>query len=280
MGLLDGKSVLVTGASRGIGQSIAERLGAEGGRIACAARTLSEGDHMLEGSLERTVGAIRDAGGEATALTANLSDPDECLSLAERAVETYGPIDVLVNNAVLTYFTQLVDYPLQRWLRAFQVNVHAPFLLSQAVLPSMIERGGGAIVNISSGSAIGPGRGPYPGPPPRGRVEYGSTKAALERLTQGLAQEVTRFGVAVSAVSPSLPVATPGTVLHNVISEGHPDSEPGSYMADCVVILATEPVERVAGRVCYSQQLLAEYGRLENPRGHMADEPGSGYAQI
>ena len=110
MGLLDGKSVLVTGASRGIGQAIAERLGAEGGRIACAARTLSEGDHMLEGSLERTVGAIRDAGGEATPLTANLSDPDECVSLAERAVEVYGPIDVLVNNAVLTYFTQLVDY--------------------------------------------------------------------------------------------------------------------------------------------------------------------------
>ena len=277
MGLLDGKSVLVTGASRGIGQTIAEHLGAEGGRIACAARTLSEGDHMLEGSLERTVGNIREAGGEATALTANLADPDECIGLAERAAEVYGPIEVLVNNAVLTYFTQVVDYEPHRWLRAFQVNVHAPFLLSQAVLPSMIERGAGAIVNISSASAIGPGRAPYPGPPPKGRVEYGATKAALERFTQGLAQEVTRFGVAVSAVSPSLPVAT---VLHNVISEGHPDSEPGSLMAEAVVLLATEPVERVAGRVCYSQQLLAEYGRIENPRGHMADEPGSGYAQI
>ena len=280
MGLLDGKSVLVTGASRGIGQTIAEHLGAEGGRIVCAARTLSEGDHMLEGSLERTVGNIREGGGEATALTANLADPDECIGLAERAAEVYGPIDVLVNNAVLTYFTQVVDYEPHRWQRAFQVNVHAPFLLSRAVLPSMIERGAGAIVNISSASAIGPGRGPYPGPPPKGRVEYGATKAALERFTQGLAQEVTRFGVAVSAVSPSLPVATPGTVLHNVISEGHPDSEPGSVMAEAVVLLATEPVEKVAGRVCYSQQLLAEYGRIENPRGHMADEPGSGYAQI
>ena len=280
MGLLDGKSVLVTGASRGIGQTIAEHLGAAGGRIACAARTLGEGDHMLEGSLERTVGNIRAAGGEATALTANLSEPEECAGLVERAVEAYGPIDVLVNNAVLTYFTQLVDYPPHRWLRAFQVNVHAPFLLSQAVLPSMIERGRGAIVNISSGSAIGPGRGPYPGPPPKGRVEYGATKAALERFTQGLAEEVTRFGVAVSAVAPSLPVATPGTVLHNVIAEGDPDSEPGSLMAECVLLLATEPVERVAGRVCHSQQLLAEYGRLDNPRGHMIDESGSGYAQI
>ena len=280
MGLLDGKTVLVTGASRGIGQTIAEHLGAAGGRVACAARTLSEGDHMLEGSLQRTVGNIREAGGEAIGLAANLAEPDECAGLVERTVEAYGPIDVLVNNAVLTYFTQVVDYEPHRWMRAFQVNVHAPFMLSKLVLPSMVERGGGAIVNISSGSAIGPGRGPYPGPPPRGRVEYGSTKAALERFTQGLAEEVAQHGVAVSAVAPSLPVATPGTVLHNVISEGHPDSEPGSMMAECVLLLATEPVERVAGRVCYSQQLLAEFGRLGNPRGHMIDEPGSGYAEI
>ncbi len=280
MGKLDGKVVLVTGASRGIGQTIAERLGAEGGRVACAARTLKEGDHVLEGSLERTVRHIREAGGEATALTANLAEPEECLRLVEETKAAYGPIDVLVNNAVLTYFTQVVDYPPHRWERAFQVNVHAPFLLCQAVLPEMIERGSGAIVNISSGSAIGPGRGPYPGPPPKGRVEYGATKAALERFTQGLAEEVTRYGITVSAVAPSLPVPTPGTILHNVTNEGDPDSEPPELMADAVVLLATEPVERVAGRVCYSQQILKEFGWIDEARGRGVDEPGSGYSEI
>ena len=278
MGRLDGKSVLVTGASRGIGQTIAERLGAEGGRIACAARTLSEGDHMLEGSLERTVAHIREAGGEATALTANLAEPEECASLAERAAEVYGPIDVLVNNAVLTYFTQLVDYPLHRWLRAFQVNVHAPFLLCQAVLPSMIERGGGAIVNISSGSAIGPGRAPYPGPPPRGRVEYGSTKAALERFTQGLAAELWGDGIAVSALSPSQAVFTEGALLFNKPPPDLP-SEPASTMAEAALLLATEPPERVTGRVCYSQQILQEFGWIGEGSGTGVDSPGSGYSQ-
>ena len=280
MGKLDGNVVLVTGSSRGIGQAIAERLGAEGGKIACAARTLKEGDHMLEGSLERTVGNIRAAGGEATAFTANLAEADDCVRLVDEVVAAYGPVEVLVNNAVLTYFSQIVDYEPRRWMRVFHINVHAPFLLSQGVLPSMIERGGGAIVNITSAAAIGPGRGPYQGPPPKGRVEYTATKAALEGFTQGLASEVARFGIAVTAVAPSLTVATPGTLLHNVITVGHPDSEPASYMADAVLLLATEPVDKVAGRVCYSQQILQEFGLFEGARGHMIDEPGSGYANI
>ena len=164
MGKLDGKVVVVTGASRGIGAEIARLFAAEGGRVLCAARTLREGDHQLAGSLETTVAAIRAAGGEARALTANIAEPAECEKLIGAARETYGPIDVLVNNAALTYYLPTKDFPLNRWLRSWAVNFHAPFVLSQLALAEMIPRRTGAIVNISSGAAIGPGRGPYPDP--------------------------------------------------------------------------------------------------------------------
>ena len=101
MGKLDGKHVVVTGASRGIGQAIAELFAKEGGKVVCAARTLNEGDHMLEGSLARTVQSIRDAGGEATAVACDISEEEGCEHLLERARSAYGPVDVLINNAAL-----------------------------------------------------------------------------------------------------------------------------------------------------------------------------------
>src|SRR5690606_14016929 len=127
-----------------------------------------EGDHQLEGSLERTVANIKAAGGQALAAAADVSQEDDCNRLVEEAAEAFGPVDVLVNNAALNYYIPIVDYPASRWMRAFAVNVHGPFMLSKAVLPGMIEKRSGAIVNISSGAAIGPGRGPYEKRPPRG----------------------------------------------------------------------------------------------------------------
>ncbi len=112
MGRLDGKVVVVTGASRGIGAEVARLFAAEGGRVVCAARTLREGEHPLAGSLETTVAAIRAAGGEAHAVTANIAEPADCEKLVRAARDTYGPVDVLVNNAALTYYLPVKDYPL------------------------------------------------------------------------------------------------------------------------------------------------------------------------
>ncbi|GAG33806.1 unnamed protein product, partial [marine sediment metagenome] len=219
MGKLDGKVVIVTGASRGIGAEIARVFAAEGGRVVCAARTLREGDHPLEGSLERTVAEIRATGGEAAPVAANISEPSECEKLVQAARQTYGPVDVLVNNAALTYFVPVKDYPLSRWMRSWAVNFHAPFILSKLALEEMIPRRSGSIVNISSGAAIGPGRGPYPQPPEYvGGTCYGAQKAALERFTQGLAMEVYEYGISVTCVSPSLVVPTPGTVFHGLVT--------------------------------------------------------------
>ena len=283
MGKLDGKVVLVTGASRGIGADVARLLAAEGGRVVCAARTLKEGDHRLAGSLETTVEEIRKAGGQAHAVAANIADPAECEKLVEAARQVYGPVDVLVNNAALTYFLPIQDYPVNKWLASWAVNVHAPFVLSQLVLRDMVARKHGAIVNIGSGAAIGPGRGPYKDPAvgARGGTCYGAEKAALERFTQGLAAEVYPHGVSVTCVSPSQVVPTPGTVYHKLVKGlDDPRGESPELMAKAVLLLATEPYERITGRVTYSQQILREFGLLPNARGRGVETRGTGYSEM
>jgi NAD(P)-dependent dehydrogenase (short-subunit alcohol dehydrogenase family) len=279
---MSGRVAIVTGASRGIGQAIAELLAEEGARVVGVARTLNEGDHQLKGSLASTVAAIKARGGEATAVAADISSESECLRLVEAARQAFGPIDTLVNNAALNYYIPTVEYPTNRWIKAFAINVHAPFILAKAVLPDMIAKGRGAIVNISSGSAIGPGRGPYSDRKVRGGVMYGASKAALERFTQGLAQEVAQHeGVAISCVSPSRVVPTPGTVYHKLVeSLDDPKGEPPSMMALATLLLASEPAEKVNGRVTYSQQILKEFGWIEKGVGRGVDSPGSGYSQV
>ena len=282
MGKLNGKVAVITGASRGIGQAIAELFAAEGATVVCAARTLHEGDHQLEGSLSRTVDGINAAGGKAVAITADVSTEGECLRLIEEARAACGPIDILVNNAALNYYIPTKDYPTNRWVRAFAVNVHGPFILSKAVLPDMIAKGAGAIVNISSGAAIGPGRGPYPDQTVRGGVLYGATKAALERFTQGLAQEVSAYGnISIAALSPSQVVPTPGTLFHKLVSGmDDPRGEHPTMMARAALLLASEGAAKVNGRVTYSKQILKEFGWIADGKGRGVDTRGSGYSEV
>ncbi len=284
MGKLDGKVAIVTGASRGIGAEVARVFAAEGGQVICAARTLREGDNPLEGSLEKTVGDIREAGGEANPVPVNISIPEECEKLLRETRNTYGPVDVLVNNAALSYFIPVKDFPLNRWMRSWAVNFHAPFLLSKLALEDMIPRGNGSIVNISSGAAVGPGRGPYPsGAAHSGGTCYGAEKAALERFTQGLAMEVYQHGISVTCVAPSQVVPTPGTVFHRMVGgTGGPRGESPELLAKATLLLATEPLDKVTGRVTYSQQILREFGWIDRAKGLGVDpkRPGSGYSQI
>lgn len=284
MGRLDGRVAIITGASRGIGSEIARMFAAEGSSVICAARTLHEGDHQLEGSLEKTVGEIREAGGEATSVAVNISLPEDCEQLVQAARDTYGTVDVLVNNAALTYYYPIKDFPVNRWMRSWAVNFHAPFLLSKLVLEDMVPRGSGSIINISSGSAVGPGRGPYPDTTADGGGAcYGAEKAALERFTQGLAIEVYDNGISVTSLAPSQVVATPGTVFHNLVTGmDDPLSESSELMAKAALLLASEPLDLVTGRVTYSQQILMEFGWLTEGKGRGvdADRPGTGFSQI
>jgi citronellol/citronellal dehydrogenase len=282
MGRLQNQVAIVTGASRGIGKAIAELFAKEGAKVVCSARTLREGEHPLEGSLETTVAGIKSAGGEAAAIICDVSSEESCDHLVAETRRLYGPCDVLVNNAALTYFGPIKDYQVKRWIRSIAVNLHGPFILSHLVLQDMIPRRHGAIVNISSGAAIGPGKGPYSaGGFFRGSCCYGAAKAALERFTQGLAEEVSEYGIAVTCVSPSQVVATPGTIHHHLVTgNDDPNGEPQEYMAKAALLLASEPVAKVSGRVTYSQPLLKEFGLIDKAIGIGVGIPGSGYSRM
>ena len=281
MGKLDGKVAIVTGASRGIGKAIAECFAAEGAKVVATARTVEEGTHPLPGSLNSTIQEIRAAGGEATAAAGDVSDYESCENIVKAARTTYGPVDVLVNNAALTYFFPVAEFPPNKWLRSTGVNFHGPFYMSQLCLQDMIARKSGAIVNVSSGAAIGPGRGPYPGTRPRGGSLYGAEKAALERFTQGLAEEVYADGVSVSCFSPSQIVPTPGVVFHKLMEGRDPnEAETVETMAQAALLLVTEPLDKVTGRVTYSQEILKEFGWIKEGHGIGIDAKGSGYSQI
>ena len=237
---------------------------------------------MLEGSLARTVDLIRGKGGEATGVAADVSSEGDCIALVEAARAAYGSVDILVNNAALNYYLPTESYPTNRWVRCFAINVHAPFILAKEVLKDMVPRRSGAIVNISSGAAIGPGRGPYEDKTVHGGVMYGATKAALERFTQGLAQEVAQYdGISVAAVSPSQVVPTPGTIHHKLVTGiDDPKGEPPILMARAALLLASEPAAKVNGRVTYSQQILKEFGWITEAKGRGVTIRGSGYSEV
>ena len=259
MGKLDGKIALVTGASRGIGAEIARLFAGEGARVGVTARTVEAGQSRFAGTINETVSDIVNVGGVASAFAADLSNPDSRASLIDEVEAALGPIDILVNNAAVTWFTPVSDFEAKHYDLMFEVQVKAPFQLAQRVLPGMVERGSGSILNISSKGGLHP-----PGPPFQGfqgGTVYGMVKVALERFTTGLANEVYGKGISVNALSPTNVVETPGVVHHKLIT---PDRqafvEPVQVMAEAALELVSGDPMEMTGRIAYSQQLLAELG--------------------
>ena len=200
-----GRTIVVTGASRGIGKQVAVELGRRGGNVVVVARTV-EPHRRLPGTIGETVEEVRAAGGDALAVAADLRNPDDIAGVATAAVERFGPVDALVNNAADTSGGTPGIGELDRddWMRQFETNLHGPFSLIQAVLPSIRERGG-VIVNVTSGAGdLAPVQARAEGGPVRigERLAYGASKAALNRLANMIAVELRDLGIAVVNVDP------------------------------------------------------------------------------
>ncbi len=255
-GVLAGKVAVVTGASRGIGEAIALRYAQEGASVVVSARTVEDGDHILPGSISSVVSRIRAAGGQAMAVRADLAITEHRENLIRQTEEAFGPVDILVNNAAVTWFVPVVDFREKHFRLMMEVQVHAPFHLSQLVLPSMKERRDGWILNISSHAAIHPPRDQGG----RGGTVYGMCKAALERFTTGLASEVYADHIGVNVISPGL-VATPGVVHHNLITEETPEEQitPVEHMAEACLRLVYGNAQEMTGKITYAADMIRDY---------------------
>jgi len=255
-----GRRVVVTGASRGIGAALAQRFAAEGADVAIVARTLDHHDH-LAGSLQETAASMEAFGGKVAVIVADLADGDDRQRIVPEAEAALGgPIDVLVNNAAAAIYAPTSAYPLKRRRITFEVNVHAPVDLAQAVIPGMVDRGEGWIVNVSSGSAR-----LSEGPPFKTNGVavtigiYGASKAALNRETNCLAAELHGTGVRVNTVEPRAAVMSEGAteLVGDIVTDDLIESM--ESMVEATIALCQCEPDRT-GEVVVSTELIRELG--------------------
>jgi NAD(P)-dependent dehydrogenase (short-subunit alcohol dehydrogenase family) len=254
-GVLAGQVAVVTGASRGIGEAIARRFAMEGAKVVVSARTVEAEDHYLPGTITDTVdrnqrrGRQCDCGARRSRIAA---DRKALIDAAEAAYGVGRHSGQQRRDHLLHPGRRFSE---KRFRLMMDVQVWAPFELSQRVLPGMKERGRGWILNISSHAAIHP----HKDMAGRGGTVYGMCKAALERFTTGLAQEVYESGIGVNVISPGL-VATPGVMHHKLINETNKERvTPIEHMAEACLRLCHGDPKQITGRIDYADALIKEF---------------------
>jgi NAD(P)-dependent dehydrogenase (short-subunit alcohol dehydrogenase family) len=267
----EGLVALVTGASRGIGAAIAQRLAAAGAEVGLIARTIEAHAH-LPGTLRQTANAIRDLGGRAVMIQGDLSDALARRRIVDDVLGRLGRVDILVNNASAAYYMPFEEYSEKRYRIAFELNVRAPFDLAQAFLPGMRKEKRGWILNISASTSRHPAGPPYDAfTASAGGILYAMTKAALDRFSTGLAAEVYDDGICVNSLSPVAAVRTPGTEALHMIPDDPSLIEPVEVIAEAAVALCTCPARSLTGRVAFTRALLEELGRKPRTLDGSAD---------
>jgi len=185
---LSGQVAIVTGASRGIGQSIAEWYAEAGAKVVLASRK--------QDALDEVAAGIKEKGGEAMGIAAHTGKKETLTELVAKTVEAYGKVDILVNNAATNpHFGPVLEAEDSMWMKTIEVNLMGNVWLCQSCVPIMRENGGGSIINIASVNGIRPGTG---------QGVYSMTKAGVINLTQTLAVELGVDNIRVNAIAPGL----------------------------------------------------------------------------
>jgi NAD(P)-dependent dehydrogenase (short-subunit alcohol dehydrogenase family) len=227
---LENKVAIVTGASRGVGAATAVLLAARGCRVACAARATDERPLANPGTIDATVRKITETGGDAIAVPTNLAHDEEIAAMVDTTIEAFGDVDILVNNAAITFPGDL-ELPMKRFDLVMQIDMRAPLVALVAVLPSMRRAGGGAIVNVSSLAALNY----FPG-----LMAYGMAKSAMEHMTMSAAHQLAPEGIAVNTFRIDVPVASEGFVA-NAPGADTSDWEPSEVAAEGIAWMLEQP---------------------------------------
>ena len=239
---LEGKIAIITGASRGLGRNCALGYAKEGAVVVIAARTETETNSRLPGTIHETGRLVEEAGGEAFPVVCNVAEQESVEAMTAQVMARYGRIDILMTNAAVQPPGRISTIEPRHWELEFRVNVHGGFYAIRAVLPSMLEHGSGNIITISSIAAV------------RGGSHYGATKRAIESMTIGLASELQEQGISVNCLRPVGAIETPGLTLPRApgqVGSGSSFGElppPDSYV-EAAVLLATQTPESCTGSV-------------------------------
>jgi citronellol/citronellal dehydrogenase len=229
--VLEGKVALVTGASRGVGAATAVALAEAGCDVACAARSTQSNPQRTPGTLDETIARIEALGRRGLAVPTNLAVDDDVVAMVARTVDHFGRIDVLINNAAITFIGDL-DIPLNRYDLIMQVNLRAPLIAIREAAPAMAASdGGGVVINVSSVAAM------YPH---GGLMAYGISKIGLERLTVDAALQLAPSGVAVNCFRIDIGVASEGFVA-NTPGADHSAWEPSEVAAEGILWMVRQP---------------------------------------
>ena len=252
---LDGQVAIVTGASRGIGEYIAKDLAAAGATIVVAARTEEVSDPRLPGTIHSVAAAITEAGGAAVPIRTDMRDPESIAACVNQAIERFGRLDIVVNNAAVLPPGDLETVQERHLELIWGIDLRGPTLLCRYAVPHMRAGGRGHIINISSRAAEFPGPGPYDAPG-SGNFFYGPVKAALERMSQRIAQDYQQANIACNVLSPMGRIRTPGNIFGEQDRENPTmEFEGAEDMGKAARWICEQDPQQYTGNIVYDEDL-------------------------
>jgi citronellol/citronellal dehydrogenase len=249
---LKNKVCIVTGASRGIGKAIALGFAREGADVVIAARTEVQKDERLPGTIHTTAEQVRALGRRALPVKVDVSKEEDVDRMVALTLQEFGRLDVMVHNAAVAFWRKLWETPTKLWDLVISVNLRGAFLCAKAVLPHMIKQRSGSIINISSPGADIGGK-------IDGGMAYSASKAAIERLSNGLAEEVREYGIAVNSLKPAGFVDSEGARYWSPPGTDFSKWEPPDLMVKATIFLATQTSAGVTGGIFTEKELAEKY---------------------